>query len=147
MGAISDEQVEWAVVNRLKAMLDDPPKTKFNVTQCFAHFTTILLWTKNRAWVGGYREDRPDWFDEADHAAHNARERLRDARICDDPWRLSRIRPQIVMVDPDREPPRLALIGSRFVFDLSLNRINEDRDKEHDRAKPPSAEIHIGFHL
>ena len=105
MGGIKDEHVEWAVVNRLKAMLDEPPETKFNVTQCFAHFSTVLLWTKNRAWVGGDREDRPHWYDEADHAARNARERLRGARICDDPWFLLRNRPQIVMVDPDREPP------------------------------------------
>jgi hypothetical protein len=49
MGGIADEQVEWTVVNRLKAMLDAPPKTKFNVTQSFALFSAILLWTKNRA--------------------------------------------------------------------------------------------------
>lgn len=49
---ISDEHVEWAVVDRLKAMLDEPPKAKFNVTQSFALFNSILLWTKNRAWVG-----------------------------------------------------------------------------------------------
>jgi hypothetical protein len=51
MGGIPDEHVEWVVVNRLKAMLDTPPKTKFNVTQSFALFGAILLWTKNRAWV------------------------------------------------------------------------------------------------
>jgi hypothetical protein len=33
MSGIADEHVEWAVVNHLKAMLDEPPKTKFNVTQ------------------------------------------------------------------------------------------------------------------
>ncbi len=41
MGGIVDEQVKWSVVNRLKAMLDDPPKTKFNVTQSFALFSTV----------------------------------------------------------------------------------------------------------
>jgi hypothetical protein len=51
MGVIADEHVKSAVVNRLKAMLDEPPKTKFNVTQSFALFTTIVLWTENRAWV------------------------------------------------------------------------------------------------
>ena len=59
MGGIADEHVEWAVVNRFKAMLDVPPKTKFNVTQSFALFSAIVLWTKQRAWVGGDARDRP----------------------------------------------------------------------------------------
>lgn len=101
MGGIADEHVEWAIVNRLKAMLDEPPKTKFNVTQSFALFSTVLLWTKNRAWVGGDRQDRPHWFGDADHAARNAREGLRESRICDEPWLLSRTPPQIAMVDHD----------------------------------------------
>jgi hypothetical protein len=74
MGGIDDRHVEWAVVNRLKKMLDAPPKTRFNVTQSFALFNAILLWSKNRAWVAGKEEGRPAWFDAADHAAHDARE-------------------------------------------------------------------------
>lgn len=31
-GSNSGERVEWAIVNRPKAMLDEPPKTIFNVT-------------------------------------------------------------------------------------------------------------------
>jgi hypothetical protein len=58
MGGIADEHVEWAVVNRLKAMLDAPPKTRFNVTQSFALFSAVLLWTKQRAWVGGEAMER-----------------------------------------------------------------------------------------
>ncbi|MBA2933065.1 hypothetical protein HZF05_03035 [Sphingomonas sp. CGMCC 1.13654] len=99
MGGIHDEHVEWAVVSRLKAMLEEPPKTTFNVTQSFALFTAILLWTKNRTWVGGNGEDRPAWFSAADHAARDAREALRHARICDAPWSLSRVSPRIVAVD------------------------------------------------
>jgi hypothetical protein len=41
MGGIADEHVEWAVVNRPMAMLDEPPKTKFNVTQSLALFSTL----------------------------------------------------------------------------------------------------------
>jgi len=48
---ISDRHVEWAVVNRLKAMLETSPKTEFNVTQSFAIFSTVVLWTKQRAWA------------------------------------------------------------------------------------------------
>jgi hypothetical protein len=95
MGGISDEHVEWAVVNRLKAMLDDPPATPFNVTQSFAHFTTILLWTKNRMWVAGNAGDRIEWADPADGLAHGARERLREKIIFDDPWCLSTRLPRL----------------------------------------------------
>jgi hypothetical protein len=58
MTGVADEHVEWAVVNRLKAMLDAPPPTKFNVTQSFALFSAILLWTKQRVWVGGDATDQ-----------------------------------------------------------------------------------------
>jgi hypothetical protein len=95
MTGIADEHVEWAVVNRLKAMLDAPPPTKFNVTQSFALFSAILLWTKQRAWVGGDTIARPAWFTEADHAARNARETLRAASIFVPPWSLSNARPRL----------------------------------------------------
>ena len=112
MGRIADEHVEWAVVNRLKAMLDEPPKTRFNVTQSFALFTAVLVWTKNRIWVGGDREDRPAWFGGEDHAARDMRERLQNTCICDAPWRLSLTPPQIVMLDGQQ--PFLARINSDF---------------------------------
>lgn len=114
MGGIADEHVEWAVVNRLKAMLDEPPKTRFNVTQTFALFSTILLWTKNRAWVGGDRRERPNWFGDADHAARDAREKLQITRIYDEPWLLSQVPPKVVLVDREGDPP------------LNGRRVNED---------------------
>ncbi len=95
MGGILDEHVEWAVVNRLKAMLEDPPKTKFNVTQSFALFSSILLWSKNRAWVGGDRGDQGRFLSEADQAAAEARKRLRESQICGEPWLLSRRAPNL----------------------------------------------------
>ncbi len=99
MGGIVDQHVEWAVVNRLKAMLDAPPKTRFNVTQSFALFSAILLWTKQRAWVGGELRDRPEWFNQADHAAQDARETFRAASIFDVPWSLLKVRPQLDRVE------------------------------------------------
>ena len=105
MGGIVDEHVEWAVVNRLKAMLDEPPNTRFNVTLSFALFSAVLLWTKNRAWVGGDRKDRPPWFTEVDDAARGARKKLRDANILDAPWLLSRTPPQVVFSENDGELP------------------------------------------
>jgi len=82
MGGISEENVEWAVINRLKAMLDNPPKTDFNVTLGFSLFSTILLWTKNRMWVQAVNGP-------ADTQAAAARVKLGDALIVDPPWNLS----------------------------------------------------------
>ncbi len=76
-----------AIVNRLKAMLDEPPQTPFNVTQTFALFSSILLWRKNRAWVAGNRPPQRDLADENDKRAHDAREALRRSLIADEPWR------------------------------------------------------------
>ena len=103
MGGISDAQAEWAIVNRLKAMLDEPPQTTFNVTQTFALFSSVLLWTKNRAWVAGNNGQRGRWQDQADHLAHDVREAMRGKLITDDPWRLSLVVPQIVLVDRAEE--------------------------------------------
>jgi hypothetical protein len=115
MGGIADEDVEWAIVNRLKAMLDAPPKTKFNVTQTFALFSSILLWSKNRSWVAGNHGERRDWEDPADHQAHDAREALRGKRILDAPWRLSRVAPRIILVDRAGDsPPQDQAINSDF---------------------------------
>jgi hypothetical protein len=86
---ICDKHVEWAVVDRLKKMLDTPPETEFQVTQSFAMFSTVVLWTKQRAWVGG-DIDRPE-----DHAARGVREALRSASIFEKPWLLSKVRPQL----------------------------------------------------
>jgi hypothetical protein len=99
MGGISEAQVEWAVVNRLKAMLDDPPETKFNVTQTFSLFTTILLWTKNRAWVAGNRPGPIVHADVADQQAQAVRDAFRTVRITADPWRLPLVQPKLQLVD------------------------------------------------
>lgn len=115
MGGIADEQVEWAIVNRLKAMLDEPPPTLFNVTQTFALFSSILLWTKNRAWVAGNPGIRGDWEDDADHRAHDAREAMRGALITEAPWRLSLAPPKIILVDrQDEFPPQDRRINLDF---------------------------------
>ena len=115
MGGIADETVEWAIVNRLKAMLDAPPKTKFNVTQTFALFSSVLLWSKNRSWVAGNHGERRNWEDPADHQAHDAREALRGKMILDEPWRLSRVAPTIILIDRAGDsPPQDQAINSDF---------------------------------
>lgn len=115
MGSISDAQVEWAIVNRLKAMLDDPPQTPFNVTQTFALFSSILLWSKNRAWVAGRRPDPGPNADENDNRAHEARKALSRALITGEPWRLSTTDPQIAVLGGElNQAPGEARINSDF---------------------------------
>ena len=99
MGEIRDDHVEWEVVRRLKAMLEEPPKTTFNVTQSFALFSSILLWSKNRAWVAGKHRVRGNWANPADHRAHDVREALHEKRITEDPWCLSRQPPEVMLAD------------------------------------------------
>ncbi|MER9253978.1 hypothetical protein NKI59_19515 [Mesorhizobium sp. M0598] len=97
MGGIMDGHVEWAVINRLKAMLDDPPPTKFNVTQTFAIFSAVLLWTKNRGWVAGKKARQP-LVGEADQAADEFRKALAKELITSEPWSLSRRVPRFELV-------------------------------------------------
>jgi hypothetical protein len=111
MGGISDEHVEWAIVNRLKAMLDEPPQTAFNVTQAFALFSSVLLWTKNRAWVAGGSGERGQWENQVDHRAHSVREVTRDALITAEPWLLSLKAPQSSLDDRLDEPE---ILGRRI---------------------------------
>lgn len=103
---IEDRHIEWAVVNRLKAMLDAPPS--------LALFSAIVLWTKLRAWVGGDAIDRAEWFSDADHAARDVREALRAVSIFDPPWSLSRSR------------PRFGRVRERNPIDLAEELINAD---------------------
>jgi hypothetical protein len=115
MGGISDAQVEWAIINRLKAMLEAPPQTPFSVTQTFALFSSILLWSKNRAWVAGDRPALTPDADENDLRAHRTREELGRVLITADPWRLSLTDPQIAfLADGADEAPSGARINSDF---------------------------------
>ncbi len=98
MGGITNAQVEWAIINRLKAMLDEPPETKFNVTQTFALFSTVLLWTKNRGWVAGNNAGNVAFADAADQAAHNFRRLLGNEVITAQPWALPLKEPRSIMV-------------------------------------------------
>ena len=98
MGGIAEDHVEWAVINRMKGMLDAPPETPFNVTQSFALFTSIVIWTKNRMWVAGNAGQAKDWDLPADGLAHEARQSLRTTAITDAPWCLSTRMPKLVDV-------------------------------------------------
>ncbi|TBH59774.1 hypothetical protein ELG65_15855 [Rhizobium leguminosarum] len=113
MGGISDEHVEWALISRLKAMLDDPPKTKFNITQTFSIFSTILLWSKNRAWVGGNNPPAA-WLDPVDERAHAVRLQLQNQRIIDPPWLLSQREPMLAEVNEGQGVGLAAAVNTDF---------------------------------
>ncbi len=103
MGGIMDGHVEWAVINRLKAMLDDPPPTKFNVTQTFAIFSAVLLWTKNRGWVAGNNAANAN-LDSADQAAHTFRQLLGTEVITSQPWSLPLCEPHPALASKAVKP-------------------------------------------
>jgi hypothetical protein len=102
---ISDDQIEFAVVKRLKAMIDQPPHTTYNVTQCFAMFIAVVLWIKNRAWVAGNRDNcLPNLSDPADLSAHEVRNEMRGKLITENPWCLALVTPGITLIDSKDGP-------------------------------------------
>lgn len=103
MGGISESQIEWAVIDRLRRLLKEPPPTKYNVTQAFAVFIAIVAWAKSRAWVGQNDDDYQP-ATPADAAAHAARVRWRQQRIVEPPWSLSQVVPQKVRHDESFDP-------------------------------------------
>lgn len=111
MGGIMDGHVEWAVINRLKAMLDDPPPTKFNVTQTFAIFSAVLLWTKNRGWVAGNNVANTNLADAADQAAHTFRQLLGKEVITSQPWSLPLCEPHFALLTKGVKPAASPING------------------------------------
>lgn len=111
MGGIMPGHVEWAVINRLKAMLDDPPPTKFNVTQTFAIFSAVLLWTKNRGWVTRNNIANVNLTDAADQAAHTFRQLLGKEVITSQPWCLPLYEPHFGLVTKGVKPAASPING------------------------------------
>ncbi len=83
MSSIANAHVEWAVVERLRIMIEEPPHRDFNVTQAYSLFTSILCWVMQHIRMGSHEtQTRGD---------RNARRLLVDLRrdsITDDPWRV-----------------------------------------------------------
>jgi hypothetical protein len=57
MTEIRDEHVEWAVVDRLRQILEKPPATDFNVTHTYAVFNSIVCWIMQRVRVNPIRNE------------------------------------------------------------------------------------------
>jgi hypothetical protein len=83
MTQITDDHVEWAVVSRLRLMLEEPPHENFNVTQTYALFTAILCWVMQRIRIRPHEINSLD-----DRIAHHLFKKLEGASVATDPWRV-----------------------------------------------------------
>lgn len=83
MTAITDDHVEWAVVRRLRLMLEGLPHEQYNVTQTYALFTTVLCWVVNRIRIPTHEISSRD-----DQIAHNLFKTLSKGTVSDDPWHI-----------------------------------------------------------
>src|SRR4051794_25697535 len=77
MGVIPKDEVEWAIVERLRELLKDEPHRKFGITQTYALFTSLTCWSMQSL------------RNPARHQRTEAWSRLRTQRIVDEPWELS----------------------------------------------------------
>lgn len=78
MSGYSENEREWAVVDRLATLLVSPPQTEYNVTQTYAFFTSILCWVMERIRTHGNNE--------ADKLAKAVWTRLGEERAGQPPW-------------------------------------------------------------
>jgi hypothetical protein len=73
--------VEWAVVDRLRQMLEEAPHERFNVTQTYALFTTIVCWVVQRIRVNKIKTEN-------DKFAARIFEELSSQPIDEKPWAI-----------------------------------------------------------
>jgi hypothetical protein len=83
MSDITKDHLEWAVVDRLRLMLEEPPHQTFNVTQTYSLFTSVLCWVMQRI-----RIKSSDIVSKHDKIAHNLFRQLKDTSIDVEPWRI-----------------------------------------------------------
>lgn len=82
MGMISREQAEWAVVDRLRQMLEEP-QGAYLASQSYALFSSILCWVMQHVRV--HRDYR---FTDMDRAAGALLTRLKAQSIEEAPWSI-----------------------------------------------------------
>ena len=81
MTKITRDHVEWALVDRLRLMLEEPAHRTFNVTQTYSHFSSILCWVMQRV-----RIKTSEIVSKDDKRAHDIFKELVSTSIKDDPW-------------------------------------------------------------
>jgi hypothetical protein len=99
MTAITNDHAEWAIVDRLRRMLEEPPRADFNVTKTYALFTTILCWVMQRIRIPTHKITNRD-----DRITHKLFKTLSETAITSDPWRV-----------PVTSTARIEPIGSKRV--------------------------------
>lgn len=82
MGQIPQEHAEWAVVDRLRQMLEEP-EGPYLASQSYALFASILCWVMQHA-----RVHRDYQFTSGDRAASALLATLRSEPVSADPWRI-----------------------------------------------------------
>jgi len=83
MTIIDPIYAEWAVVDRLRAMLKEPPHDQYNVTQAYGLCVPILAWVMQRIRKHDMKPNLPE-----DKAAITVREKLKSVRVESQPWLL-----------------------------------------------------------
>jgi hypothetical protein len=81
MTEITKDHVEWAVVDRMRRMLEEPPSGDFGVTETYALFTTTLCWVLQHLRI---KEDEA--HGPADEATRHLWANLQEERAFDPPW-------------------------------------------------------------
>jgi hypothetical protein len=100
MSEITKDHVEWAVVDRLRLMLEETPHEQFNVTQTYALFSSILCWVVQRIRIPTH-----EIVSRNDRIAHQLSKTLSQVPVRDDPWRIHVV-----------STPRIEPIGSRRIL-------------------------------
>lgn len=83
MTEITRTHAEWAVVDRLRAMLNEPPHAEYNVTQSYSLCVAILAWVMQRIRTPDIQPQSPD-----DRAAISVKRLLDKQKVEGLPWGL-----------------------------------------------------------
>ena len=83
MTEITKTHAEWAVVDRLRSLLNEPAHTEYNVTQAYGLCVAILAWVMQRVRTPDSHAQSPE-----DHAAIAVRTHLEQQSVDALPWAL-----------------------------------------------------------
>lgn len=88
MTSITKEHAEWAVVDRLRAMLDETPHAEYNVTQSYGMCVAILAWVMQRVRTPANQAESPE-----DRIARMVKSDLDRQSAAALPWKLQTAMP------------------------------------------------------
>ena len=97
---ITDDHMEYAVVQRLQEMLHDR-NPRFRVTSAYACFAAILCWSSQRMRTNTVQDNSA-----AAVAANGVWQKLSDENVSDRPWKV------VIVEDEDVQIPRPAIAAT-----------------------------------